>query len=54
MEPIRNALKLFKKWGVIEMYSRDTVRLIYLTEEYNNEDKTFDVCSRLAQYKFQN
>ncbi|KAK6621935.1 hypothetical protein RUM44_001742 [Polyplax serrata] len=49
---IRNALKLFKKWGVTELYSQDSVRLVSLTDVYNHEDDLQSIISRIGQFKF--
>ncbi|EEB10214.1 glycerol-3-phosphate acyltransferase, putative [Pediculus humanus corporis] len=51
-ELVKNALKLFKKWGVVEMYSRDSIKLVYLNDVYTNDDELQPIINRISHFKF--
>lgn len=52
VEPIKNAFRLFKKWGVVEFYTQDKIKLIYLTDDYNEETNVSQVFNRINFFKF--
>ncbi|ROT80340.1 hypothetical protein C7M84_000919 [Penaeus vannamei] len=39
VDPIRNAVKLFESQSIIESYTHDSVRLLYLSTHYDSEEQ---------------
>ena len=48
MEPLRNAVRVFRDWKVIQVDSEGGVTLC---DAYNNEDAVFDVIEKISQFK---
>lgn len=52
VDSIRNACKVLKKWGVIETYTKDSIKLVYLAKEFDNLQAILDLVSRVSIYKW--
>lgn len=48
MEPLRNAIRIFKEWKVIQV---DADSRVSLCDAYNDEDAFFDVIEKIGQFK---
>ena len=48
LEPLRNAVRVFRDWKVIQV---DSEGGLTLCEAYNNEDAVFDVIEKISQFK---
>jgi len=48
MEPLRNAIRIFKEWKVIQV---DADSRVSLCDAYNDEDALFDVIEKIGQFK---
>nr|XP_053642979.1 glycerol-3-phosphate acyltransferase 1, mitochondrial-like [Cherax quadricarinatus] len=51
VEPIRNAVKFFETEGVMESYTQDSVRLLYLANEYDSEDRLSAFIAEIDCYR---
>ncbi|XP_033208938.1 glycerol-3-phosphate acyltransferase 1, mitochondrial isoform X2 [Belonocnema kinseyi] len=52
VDPIKNSLKVFEKWNVLECYPQENVKILYLKEEYDDEVATNRIFERVAAYKW--
>lgn len=51
MDPIRNAIKLFESEGIVESYTHDSIRLLYLAKEFDSEDKLMPFINEIDSYR---
>ncbi|XP_071530253.1 glycerol-3-phosphate acyltransferase 1, mitochondrial isoform X2 [Panulirus ornatus] len=51
VDPIRNAVKLFETEGVLESYTHDSIRVLYLTHEYDSEERLSHFISEIDSYR---
>ncbi|XP_042205501.1 glycerol-3-phosphate acyltransferase 1, mitochondrial-like isoform X2 [Homarus americanus] len=51
VDPIRNAVKFFETEAVVESYTHDSVRLLYLTQEYDSEERLSRFISEIDSYR---
>ncbi|XP_067010408.2 glycerol-3-phosphate acyltransferase 1, mitochondrial isoform X2 [Anabrus simplex] len=52
VDPIKNSLKLFERWGVIECYLQDKLKLYYLKDEYNTDSSVRKVFEKITKYQW--
>ena len=50
-ETIRSALRTFRRWGVLESYEQDGLRLIYLSRQYDGEQPIGRLVARILPFK---
>ncbi|KAK3928172.1 Glycerol-3-phosphate acyltransferase 1, mitochondrial [Frankliniella fusca] len=50
-DSIKNALKLFERWGVVECHTQDRVKLYYLSPDFDKIDSILEVVNHIGQYK---
>lgn len=51
MDPIRNAVKLFESEAIVESYTHDNIRLLYLAKEFDSEDKLMPFINEIDSYR---
>lgn len=51
IDPLRNAVKLFENFNVIESYSHSGVRLVYLSSDYDSEEQLEPLISEFDSYR---
>ncbi|CAK9807765.1 Glycerol-3-phosphate acyltransferase 1, mitochondrial [Anthophora quadrimaculata] len=57
VDPIKNSLKLFEKWNVLECHPQENVRILYLKDEYDTDlaiTKVHDTISTFTWVKNRN
>lgn len=52
MDPIRNSLKLFENWGVLECHNEQNTKIYYLKEAYDNDEDIDQIYSSVEIYKW--
>ncbi|KAF7993444.1 hypothetical protein HCN44_010039 [Aphidius gifuensis] len=52
VDPIKNSLKVFEKWGVLECYIHENSRIYYLKEEYDNDKAINDIYESVEVFKW--
>ncbi|XP_067134379.1 glycerol-3-phosphate acyltransferase 1, mitochondrial-like isoform X1 [Centruroides vittatus] len=50
-EPLRNAQRLFEHWKVVETHRQDSIKIIYLHCDYDNEESVSDVIGRIEEFR---
>ncbi|RZF49076.1 hypothetical protein LSTR_LSTR008362 [Laodelphax striatellus] len=50
VDTIRNSLKLFEKWNVLECHTQDKTKVYYLNKLYDNEQSLETITNRLLQF----
>lgn len=51
VDPIKNALKLFQSWEILECHTENKLRLYYLKESQDDSDCVTQLYDRLKKYK---
>lgn len=51
MDTIKNALKLFQKWGILECHTENKLRLYYLKESEDNVDAVKNMYLRINRFR---
>ncbi|XP_063239985.1 glycerol-3-phosphate acyltransferase 1, mitochondrial isoform X2 [Bacillus rossius redtenbacheri] len=51
VDPVRNALKLFECWGVLQCHSHGGVKLYYLHRDYDSDERVAQVFRKLGRFK---
>ncbi|XP_075238224.1 glycerol-3-phosphate acyltransferase mino isoform X2 [Lycorma delicatula] len=51
VDTIRNAMKLFERWNVLECHTKDKIKVYYLKENYDNESSIESVWNRIKQFR---
>lgn len=51
VDPVKNALKLFQTWDILECHAEKKLRLYYLKESQDDSDCVSTLYSRLNKYK---
>lgn len=51
VDSIKNALKLFQKWEVLECHSEKKIRLYYLTENYDATESLRPIYDKINMFK---
>lgn len=52
VDPIKNSLKLFERWGVLECYTQDRIKLYYLKDAFDSEVSVEKVCEKFNKFKW--
>ncbi|CAL7938466.1 unnamed protein product [Xylocopa violacea] len=52
VDPIKNSLKLFEKWNVLECYSQENIKIFYLKDEYDTDSAVKEVYDTIATFKW--
>ncbi|KOC63702.1 Glycerol-3-phosphate acyltransferase 1, mitochondrial [Habropoda laboriosa] len=52
VDPIKNSLKLFEKWNVLECHPQENVRIFYLKDEYDADSAVTKVHDTIATFKW--
>ncbi|XP_076316924.1 glycerol-3-phosphate acyltransferase 1, mitochondrial-like isoform X2 [Tachypleus tridentatus] len=50
-DQLKNAVKLFEHWKVVECYIQDSVKLYYLSSGYNSEEAVNEIIRNIEEYK---
>ncbi|XP_076372324.1 glycerol-3-phosphate acyltransferase 1, mitochondrial-like isoform X4 [Tachypleus tridentatus] len=50
-EQLKNAVKLFQHWKVLECYIQDSVKLYYLNLNYNSEEAVSEIIRKIEEFK---
>ncbi|GLV32811.1 minotaur [Carabus blaptoides fortunei] len=50
-DPIKNSLKLFQTWDILECHAEDKIRLFYLKDHYDNDKTVRTVLTRIEKFK---
>ena len=50
-ETLKNAIKLFEMYKVIDSYQQDNVKIIFLTDNFDNEEHISEVLHILEEFK---
>lgn len=51
MDAFKNSLKLFERWEVLECFSHDRIKLLYLRDEFDNERSIQTVFDKVKRFK---
>lgn len=51
VDPIKNALKLFQKWDVLECHNEGKLRLYYLKENFDSSEAVREVYNKVNKYR---
>ncbi|GAB1860008.1 Glycerol-3-phosphate acyltransferase, mitochondrial [Camponotus japonicus] len=52
VDPIKNSLKLFEKWNVLECHMQENIKMFYLKEDYDKEVIAKGVYNTIAAFKW--
>lgn len=52
VDPIKNALKLFEKWNVLECHPEENIKIFYLKDEYNTDSAVMKIYDNIAIFKW--
>ncbi|XP_043469028.1 glycerol-3-phosphate acyltransferase 1, mitochondrial isoform X1 [Leptopilina heterotoma] len=52
IDPVKNSLKLFEKWNVLECYSQENTKLFSLKDEYDDDVAINRIFEKVAAYKW--
>ncbi|XP_022236101.1 uncharacterized protein LOC106476571 [Limulus polyphemus] len=50
-DQLKNAVRLFEHWKVIECYIQDSVKLYYLNLDYNSEEAVNEIIRKIEEFK---
>ncbi|CAN7983004.1 unnamed protein product [Ixodes hexagonus] len=50
-ETLRNAVKLYEQWGIVEHHRQDGMRILYLSEQWNSDKAVDSVISLVGAYR---
>lgn len=51
VDSIKNALKVFQKWGILECHAENKLRLYYLKDTEDNSDSVKSVYVRINKFR---
>lgn len=51
VDPIKNALKIFQKWGTLECHSERKLRLYYLRDDQDDSESVKALYYKLNKYR---
>lgn len=51
VDTIRNSLKLFERWNVLDCHTKDKIKVYYLTSNYDNESNVESVANKIEQFR---
>lgn len=52
VDPIKNSLKLFEKWNVLECHPQENIKLFYLKVEYDRDSTVTEIYETIAAFKW--
>ncbi|XP_066581402.1 glycerol-3-phosphate acyltransferase 1, mitochondrial isoform X2 [Prorops nasuta] len=52
VDSIKNSIKLFEKWNVLECYPQENIKIYYLKEPFDNEIAAAEVYDSIAIYRW--
>ncbi|XP_076678138.1 glycerol-3-phosphate acyltransferase mino [Andrena cerasifolii] len=52
VDPVKNSLKLFEKWNVLECYPQENVKVFYLKDEYDTDSTVTNIYETIAAFKW--
>ncbi|XP_076301390.1 glycerol-3-phosphate acyltransferase mino isoform X2 [Lasioglossum baleicum] len=52
VDPIKNSLKLFEKWNVLECHPQENIKLFYLKDEYDRDSAVTGIYETIAAFKW--
>lgn len=52
VDPIKNSLKVFEKWNVLECLSQENVKVVYLKDEYDTDSSVTNIYETIAAFKW--
>ncbi|XP_029045930.1 glycerol-3-phosphate acyltransferase 1, mitochondrial isoform X1 [Osmia bicornis bicornis] len=52
VDPIKNSLKLFEKWNVLECHPQENVKICYLKDEYDTDSTVTKIYDTVAAFKW--
>ncbi|XP_031842920.1 glycerol-3-phosphate acyltransferase mino isoform X2 [Nomia melanderi] len=52
VDPIKNSLKLFEKWNVLECHPQENIKIFYLKDEYDTDSAVTTVYETIAAFKW--
>ncbi|CAN7938088.1 unnamed protein product, partial [Ixodes hexagonus] len=50
-DTLRNAVKLYERWGIVEHHTQDGMRILYLSEQWNSDEAVDSVISLVGAYR---
>lgn len=51
VDSIKNALKLFQKWDILECHSEEKLRLYYLKDNEDNSDSVKNLYTQINKFR---
>ncbi|XP_076382724.1 glycerol-3-phosphate acyltransferase mino isoform X1 [Megalopta genalis] len=52
VDPIKNSLKLFEKWNVLECHPQENIKILYLKDEYDKDWAVTEIYETIAAFKW--
>ncbi|KZC05904.1 PREDICTED: glycerol-3-phosphate acyltransferase 1, mitochondrial isoform X2 [Dufourea novaeangliae] len=52
VDPIKNSLKLFEKWNVLECLPQENIKIFYLKDEYDKDSAVTKIYETIAAFKW--
>lgn len=52
VDPIKNSLKLFEKWNVLECHPQENIKIFYLKDEYDTDSAVTTIYETIAAFKW--
>ncbi|XP_076164883.1 glycerol-3-phosphate acyltransferase mino isoform X2 [Ptiloglossa arizonensis] len=52
VDPIKNSLKLFEKWNVLECHPQENIKLLYLKDEYDTDTAVTKIYETILAFKW--
>lgn len=52
VEPIKNSLKLFEKWQVLECHPEENAKIYYLRDGYDNDEAANQIYESVEVFKW--
>lgn len=52
VDPIKNSLKLFEKWNVLECHAQENIKIFYLKDEYDKDWAVTEIYETIAPFKW--
>ncbi|XP_049780359.1 glycerol-3-phosphate acyltransferase 1, mitochondrial isoform X1 [Schistocerca cancellata] len=51
VEPVKNSLKLFEHWGLLECHTQEKIKLYYLKEEFDSERQVQKIFDKIQKFR---
>nr|XP_033203282.1 glycerol-3-phosphate acyltransferase 1, mitochondrial isoform X2 [Bombus vancouverensis nearcticus] len=52
IDSIKNALKLFEKWNILECYPQENVKIFYLKDQYDTDSAVMKIYDKIAAFRW--